>query len=117
MTRVILAPCAGENRPWYRKGSDSATKRANRFKCRGSLEMAALLGGGEIRDERFRPKRGKNPGIWEHHGSRLMPGGGLEFWRPYSWKGRGADHGDRANGMKSWYMSAAITDRKSPRLK
>src|ERR1035437_579285 len=83
-------------------GSDSATKRANRFKCRGSLEMAALLGGGEIRDERFRPKRGKNPGIWGHHGSRLMPGGGLEFWRPYSWKGRGADHGDRANGMKSW---------------
>src|ERR1035437_10005643 len=82
--------------------SDSATKRANRFKCRGSLEMAALLGGEEIRDERFRPKRGKNPGIWGHHGSRLMPGGGLEFWRPYSWKGRGADHGDRANGMKSW---------------
>ena len=58
--------------------------------------MAALLGEGEIRDERFRPKRGKNLGIWGHHGSRLMPGGGLEFWRPYSWQGGGG--GSRGQG-------------------
>src|ERR1035437_1773133 len=33
---------------------------------------------------------------WGHHGSRLMPGGGLGFWRAYSWQGGGG--GSRGQG-------------------
>src|SRR5665647_1108142 len=82
--------------------SDSATKRANRFKCRGSLEMAALLGEGEIRDERFRPKRGKNPGIGDTTAAGLCREADWNFGGPTVGKAVEADHGDRANGMKSW---------------
>src|ERR1035437_4617732 len=71
-------------------------------KCRGSLEMPALRAEGEIRDERFWPERGKNQGI----GHTAVAG---SYRRADSkLRGRavpkvnGADHGDRADGMKSW---------------
>ena len=35
-----------------------------------------------------------------HHGTGVMPEGGLEFERPSGWKGGGVDQGDRAEGMK-----------------
>src|ERR1019366_4116081 len=93
----------------YRKSAIPQPMGQGCSKRHGSLEMPALRAEGEIRDERFWPERGKNQGI----GHTAVAG---SYRRADSkLRGRavpkvnGADHGDRADGMKSWEISAAIT--------
>jgi hypothetical protein len=67
----------------------------------GSLEMPALGAEGEIRDERFWPGRGKNQGIGHTTATSLCRRAGWKLRGRAVPKANVADHGDRADGMKS----------------
>src|ERR1035437_10388023 len=71
-------------------------------KCRGSLEMPALRAEGEIRDERFWPERGKNQGLGHTAAVGSYRRADSKLRGRAVPKVNGADHGDRADGMKSW---------------
>ena len=63
--------------------------------------MPGLRTEGEIRDERFWPERGRNKKL----GTLRLPaptGMRTGSGEAEQLEGGGADHGDRADGMKSW---------------
>src|ERR1035437_8666906 len=71
-------------------------------KRHGSLEMPALRAEGEILDERGWPERSKNQGIGHTAATGSYRKADSKLRGRAVPKANGVDHGDRADGMKSW---------------
>ena len=72
------------------------------FKTSWKVGDASIAAEREIRDERFWPERGKKQGIGHTAATGSCRKADSKLRGRAVPKANGVDHGDRADGMKSW---------------